>query len=392
MRVGSRGPIQEKLRFTFDKGRVLTGRAKLLEAEENMSARLLISGAGTPASNNLIRSLRAGDPFLRIAGCHSDRFVLRRSEADQRYLVPLSSHAAFGDALRWTIEVEKIDLLIPTSDADVRALSRLRRRIPCRLFLPRHATIEVCQDKYELSILLRKGGIPAPLTYPVTDLGRIGGLFRRLPSRSRVWCRMRTGSGSMGAIPVTRPEQARSWIRHWQAMRHVPVESFTLSEYLPGRDFGCQSLWKDGTLIMIKTYERLSYLGMGGNPGQVSSVATLAKTVREPRVVDICVRAMRALDPRASGVFSVDLKENSDGVPCITDVNVGRFSSATAVYDLTGKHNMAITYVHLALGERVGLQDEYDVAEDYYVLRDVDMPPSVFHADDFFDGIEEARA
>jgi carbamoyl-phosphate synthase large subunit len=357
-----------------------------------MSARLLISGAGTPASNNLIRSLRAGDPSLRIAGCHSDRFVLRRSDAEQRYLLPPSRHPAYGRALRRTIETAKADLLIPTSDADVLAMSRLRRRIPCRLFLPQHAMIEACQDKYELSRLLRQRGIPAPLTYVVTDLGRIGGLFRRLPPRSRVWCRMRTGSGSLGAIPVTKPEQARSWIRHWQAMRRIPVSSFTLSEYLPGRDFGCQSLWKDGELIVIKTYERLSYLGMGGNPGQVSSVATLAKTVREPRVVDICTRAMRTLDRRVSGVFSIDLKENAEGVPCITDVNVGRFSSATAVYDLTGKHNMAITYVRLALGEPVDLRDEYDVAEDYYVLRDVDMPPSVFHADDFFDGIEEVRA
>ena len=76
----------------------------------------------------------------------------------------------------------------------------------------------------------------------------------------------------------------------------------------------------------------------------------------------------------------------------ITDVNVGRFSSATAVYDQTGKHNMAITYVRLALGEPVDLREVYDVDEDHYVLRDVDMPPAVFHADDFFDGIEEARA
>jgi hypothetical protein len=357
-----------------------------------MSARLLISGAGTAGSNNLIRSLRAGDPSLRIAGCHSDRFVLKRSEADQRYLLPPTGHPAYGSALRRSIEAGKIDLLIPTSDGDVRAISRLRRRIPCRLLLPRPAMIEVCQDKYKMGRRLRQRDVPAPLTYPVTDLERLGSLFRRLPRRSRVWCRMRTGSGSMGAIPVTRPEQARGWIRHWQAMRNVPVNAFTLSEYLPGRDFGCQSIWKDGTLILVKTYERLSYLGMGGNPGQLSSVATLARTVSEPGVVDICTRALRALDPRASGVFSVDLKENADGVPCVTDVNAGRFSSATAVYDLTGKHNMALTYVRLALGDPVELRNEYDVAEDYYVLRDIDMPPMVFHADNFFEGIEEVRA
>jgi carbamoyl-phosphate synthase large subunit len=178
---------------------------------------------------------------------------------------------------------------------------------------------------------------------------------------------------------------------YWGEMRGVPARSFILSEYLPGRDLGCQSLWKEGTLVLIKTYERLSYLGTGSQPSQVSSVAALAKTVFEPRVVDICKKAVRALDPRASGVFSVDLRESAGGVPCITEINAGRFSSATNIFDLTGKYNMAATYVRLALGGPVDLRDEYDVARDYYMLRDVDTPPGVFHAEQFFEGIEDAR-
>ncbi len=356
-----------------------------------MSRRLLISGAGTGASNNLIRSLRAGDPSLRIVGFHSDRFVLKRSAAQRHYLTPPSFHPTYVHSLRRIMKTERAELVIPTSGSDVRALSRLRRKIPGCVFLPQHATIELCEDKYKMSSLLREGGVPVPVTHPVTDLRRINAVFRRLVPPSRVWCRIRTGSGSMGATPVTSPAEARSWIRYWYAMRGVPAASFTLSEYLPGRDFGCQGLWRDGRLILIKTYERLSYLGMGSQPSLVSSVAMLAKTVFEPGVVEICTRAVRTLDAKASGVFSVDLKENDAGVPCVTDVNAGRFSSATPIFDLTGKHNMALTYVHLALGERVDLRDEYDVAEDYYMLRDVDALPDVFHADDFFEGIHEAR-
>ena len=44
-----------------------------------MRRRLLITGAGTGASNNLVRSLRGGDPSLRIVGVNSDRFVLKKS-------------------------------------------------------------------------------------------------------------------------------------------------------------------------------------------------------------------------------------------------------------------------------------------------------------------------
>src|SRR5262249_34990657 len=108
----------------------------------SMSRRLLILGAGTGASNNLVRSLRVADPSLRIAGCHSDRFLLKRSAADRRYLIPRSAERGYTRALRRVVRAEDAELLIPTTDADVRVLSRARGRIPCRLFLPREATIE----------------------------------------------------------------------------------------------------------------------------------------------------------------------------------------------------------------------------------------------------------
>ena len=69
----------------------------------------------------------------------------------------------------------------------------------------------------------------------------------------------------------------------------------------------------------------------------------------------------------------------------------GRFGMSTNLYDLVGKHNMALTYVRLALGEPVDLRDEYDASEGYYMVRDLDTLTGIFHADDFFDGIEDAR-
>ena len=354
-----------------------------------MDRRVLITGGGTVASNNLIRSLRAGDPSLFLVGCYHDRFILKVSSADRNYLIPASGRPGFARALQQIIQTEKIDLLIPTSDSDVRLLSSLRRRIPCHLFLPRKATIERCQDKYNLIAFLRSRGVPVPVTYPVTDPKKIESVFRRLPSRSRVWCRIRTGFGAMGAVRVKSPAQARNWIRSWQEMHGVPATAFVLSEYLPGRDFACQSLWNEGKLFLTKTSERLSYFIPASLPSAVSSVARLTKTVFEPRVVEVCTQAVRALDKKATGVFSVDLKENASGVPCITEINAGRFSSGTNILDLTGKHNMAATYVRMALGEPVDFREEYDAAEDYYMLRDLDMPPGIFHAEELFDGIEE---
>lgn len=356
-----------------------------------VAGRILITGAGSGESNNLIRSLRAGDPSLFIVGCHADRFILKKSSADKNFLVPPLSSPRFPDTLRSIIDEEELDLLVPNADQDVQVISTLRDILPCHLLLPSKRAIELCQDKYELTIFLRAQGVPAPLTHPVTSYDSIDALFRQLSPRSHLWCRIRTGTGSTGAVPVRSPDQARSWIRYWEEMRGVPLTAFTLSEYLPGRDFACQSLWKDGKLVLIKTCERLSYYGGWNRASGVSSTPQLAKTIRDSRVVQISTDAIQGIDPEASGVFSIDLKEDRSGIPCVTEINVGRFFMITNIFDLTGKHNMAVTYVRLALGEPVDIGEAYDVAEDFYLVRDLDTLPGIFHADEFFEGIDEVE-
>lgn len=352
-----------------------------------MAARLLFTSAGNGSSNNLARSIRAGAGAPFIVGCNDDQFALKKSDADRNYVIPPADHPEWSEVLRWIIKTERLDLIIPTVDSDVESLSRARKILGEYLFLPGESVLEVCRDKYRLISLLRRNGIDAPETYPVRDLKNVNRIFQQLKGDRPLWCRVRRGAGSLGALPVQTPEQARSWIRYWKEMRGVPVASFLLSEYLPGRDFGCQSVWKDGKLVLIKTYERLSYLGMGSQPSRFSSVAALAKTVFESKVVDTCVRAIKLLDARASGVFSIDLKEDARGVPCITEVGAGRFTSATNIFDMVGKHNMAKTFVQLAQGKRIRIEDSYDATPDWYMMRDLDGPPRIFHASQFADNV-----
>jgi carbamoyl-phosphate synthase large subunit len=355
-----------------------------------MSARLLVMGAGTGAGNAFIRSVTAGDRSLGIVGCHDDRFVLKGSLAPRNYLLPASHAPRFAPALRRVIEAERVDLVVPTSDGAIGALARQRAWLGRRVFLPRSPVLRLCRDKYALAVRLAARGVPVPVTYPVTGLDRLAGIFRRLRSPARAWCRVRTGSASLAAGPVTGPEQARAWIRYWATTRGVPVTAFTLSEYLPGRDFFAQGLWKDGALVLVKTCERVSYWVGGSQPSGVSSVSHLAKTVRAPAVVEVCAAAIRAIDRAATGTFNFDLKENAAGIPCLTEINAGRFPSGTRLLEV-GKHNLAAAYVRLALGDAVDVGEPYDVADDYYSVRDLDTLAGLYHADELFEGIEDAR-
>lgn len=346
-------------------------------------ARVLVLKAGSAASNNLVRSLKAGDPTLAIVGCHDDPFVLKKSGADSSHVVSNSPRAFLRD-LRRIIKREAIDLLIPTTDVDVMKIAQLARELPCRTFLPRVAAIERCQDKYKLTRLLRRRGLPAPLTFAIVDLNGISGLFRRLRPHGQFWCRTRHGTGSFAALPVTSPAQVRSWIEYWEEMRGVPPGSFTLSEYLPGRDFCVQCLWKNGKLILTKMAERITYID-GGSPSGVSSTPSLAKTAYEPHIVRTCEEAIRTVDRKASGVFFLDIKEAADGRACITEINAGRFATITNIHDLSGEHNMAALYVRLALNERVGIREACDYAEDVFLVRSVDTVPVLLHARELFE-------
>jgi len=348
------------------------------------SRRLLVMAAGTGACNNLIRSLRAGDAGVYIVGCNDDRFTLKQSGADRLYLTPPVAAPTFGPALLRLLDHERIDLVIPSGDGDVVALSALRDKLGSRCFLPERQMIDLCQDKFELAQFLAARGVPVPATCAVTRLDGLGAIFKRLGRQRPLWCRVRAGSRSLGAAPVNTVRQARAWISYWEEMRGISANRFTLSEYLPGRDFMCMSLWRDGRMVLITTFEKLSYFGGEAHPSGTSSLSSLAKTIIDRRLVDISNRAIRALSPAASGAFSIDLKENCEGIPCITEINAGRFFIGMTAFDQVSKHNVSSAYVRLALHEPLDLQDEYVTVPDHYVVRDLDTLPGVFPTDALF--------
>jgi carbamoyl-phosphate synthase large subunit len=357
-----------------------------------MRDRILVTQAGSGAATNLVTSLRSGTPGVFIAGCHHDPFVLKKSTADVNYLLPPTHHAGYLTSLSRVVRREQLTLVFPVGDTDVAAISRFRQHIGTAVFLPRPRTLSICYDKLRLARRLRARGVPAPASYPVTDLDSLDAIFARFPTAARAWCRARHGAGSLGAAPVASAAHARAWIWLWSEARGVTPDAFMVAEYLPGRDFACQSLWDNGSLVLIKTTERLAYVDGGSRLSGTSSVASLHKTVRDERLVRVAAAAVHSVDSHATGAFSIDLKENADGVPCVTEINGGRLLSGTTIFDLVGHHNMSSCYVDLGTRGRTNVTSVYDCVEGLYGSRDLDTLPHVFDAQSFWTGWRDERS
>ena len=348
---------------------------------------VLVTGAGSGRGNNLVRSLRAGGHDIDVIGCNSDRFVLAKSDTERRFHVPSpSSGAAFVAACRPIIQAHAVDLIIPSSDDDALALARIGAELPCRAYLPPAEVIALCQDKYLLGQKLKASNLPVPETVAIHNRADVLRAFRDLARWPLLWCRTRHGAGSKGATKVKDAEQAWSWITYWNEMRGIPVEEFTLSEYLPGRDFNVQGIWHEGRTVLIKMCERLSYLDGENRPSGMSSTPAVAKTLCNHQVLDVCDHAVKLISPGASGVFNLDLKQDAAGMARITEINAGRFAMITNLYDLTGCHNMAQTYVQLALGHMPQIDEMRDIAADHYLVRDYDTHPLITSLEEIIRG------
>jgi carbamoyl-phosphate synthase large subunit len=349
--------------------------------------RILVTSAGGGASNNLMRGLRACTPPVFIVGTSIDPTYLARSIADRNFLIPrVDSGEPYLEALEGIVARESIDLVIPNNDLEVPVVSAARDRLGTRTYLPSHETIELCQDKLSLTRHLEAKGIRVPETYPVVDPDRTDDVFDRFGRPDMLWCRMRRGGGSRGSLPVRHPEQVRFWVEYWTEMRGVSEGMFTLCEYLPGRDYAVQSLWHEGELVQAKACERLDYLFAGIMPSGSSSTPRVARTIASDVINELCVATVRAVDPRATGLFCIDLKEDLHGVPCVTEINIGRFFMITPLFNTVGRHNMAELYVRLALGEPAGVSSDDrfgDVGlEETYLVREIDSEPEVLTADE----------
>ncbi len=337
--------------------------------------RMLITGVGGPAGINFIECLRMAPEKMYIVGTDVNKWHLELPEVDRRYLVPRCTEKNYMNKLNELVKKEKIEFVHPQPDIEVKVLSENREKIAAKTFLPDRKTIDLCQDKIKTNEVLRSAGVPVPKMVQIQSEEDLDKTFDELAGKSKkIWLRARKGAGSKASLPIEERKHAEAWIGYWMK-KGLTYEDFMACEFLPGKEFAFQSVWNDGELVTSMARQRLEYLFGNIMPSGQSSSPSVARTVYREDVNVIATKAVLAVDKKASGVFCIDLKENADDVPCVAEINAGRFFTTSNFFAKIGA-NMPYTYVGLGYGEKIPNLPKYNAApKGLYWIRLVDKGP-----------------
>jgi biotin carboxylase len=346
--------------------------------------RIVVTGAGGSAAANFVHSLRLAPEPFHVVGTDTSKFHLELAPVDSRYLLPPADDPAYLDELNAVVDAERVELVHPQPEREVLALARDHERVKAATFLPSAETVALCQDKAAFAERMNGARLPTPrFARPDSEDALQEATASILEGRERAWVRAVRGAGARASLPVSSPEQAAGWVRYWAETRGLEVTDFMVSEFLPGREFAFQSVWRDGVLVTSAARERLEYVFGHLMPSGQSSSPSVARTVHRADVNKLASAAVLAADPRATGVFCVDLKEDEGGRPLITEINAGRFFTTSNFLAEAGA-NMPYEYVRLACGEDVDGLPAYDAVEEgLYWVRMIDMGYKLVREDEW---------
>jgi carbamoyl-phosphate synthase large subunit len=313
-----------------------------------------------------------------LVGTDSNEYFLHLTTTDRKYLVPRAKDPTYIDTLNEIISKEQIEFLHAQPDVEVEAVSENREKINANVFLPSKAAVKACQDKLESAKVWKRKNVPVAKTIQLQKDEDIDKAFAEFGSP--IWIRATRGAGGRGSTPADNRETALSWTKYWKS-RGVNW-NFIAQEHLPGRNIAFHSVWKDGELVTSMARERIEYIYSYLAPSGIMGTPAVQRTVHDKAVNKIGTDAVLAVDSNFSGIASVDLKENKQGVPYVTEINPGRMFTTSFFFSYASKvlrkdycANIPYLYTKLAYKEGIPEMPKYDILPaDVYWIRHMDAP------------------
>ena len=340
--------------------------------------RILVTGAGGPAGINFVKSLQIVPEKMFLVGTEANKHFIHLVSTDKKYLVPKATEAGYIDKLNALAQKENIEFLHAQTDIEVQVVSENRGKLKTEVFLPSKKTVRACQDKLEATRTWQRKGIPVAGFKELRKESDIESAFEELGKP--IWIRATHGAGGVGSTPAHNVETAASWINYWKA-RKVGWR-FIAQQHLPGRNVAFHSLWKDGELVTSMSRERLEYIYPHLAPSGITGTPAVQRTVHDEAINKTGTDAVLSIDPHFNGIACVDLKQNKEKVPCVTEINAGRMFTTSFFFSYASKTlrkdhhaNIPYLYVKIAFKEKIPNIPRYNVLpENLYWIRHIDAP------------------
>ncbi len=346
---------------------------------------ILITGAGGPTPRSIARALRTYAGYkkpYRLIATDADPHAIGLylpDLFDRSYLVPEAAHPDYWPVLNAIIADEQIDCAIISPELEVLEWAQKSKEgpAPCKAILPDYQLARRLVDKSFLAQALAPYGLaPKSFTINAVDAGPLKDSDLPYP----FWVRATTGSSGMGSLMVHSADELKNWVR-----MNPGIEKFLASEYLPGRNLACKLLYHRGELIRSAVGQRVEYIMAKVAPSGITGNTSFGRLINDPGVFQVARRAMDILMEKTQsekhGFFTVDLKEDPQGVPKVTEVNiravafVGCFAAAGA--------NFAEDMIRLLDGDSAFDYNFrlYEFEPGTIFLRDVDEQPVLLRED-----------
>ena len=244
--------------------------------------------------------------------------------------------------------------------------------LPCKALIPDFSMADLLVDKSKMTEILKDLDIVPPSVTFSRDTENLKEVFEVL--KGNFWVRSTSGTSGLGSLKVEDEDSLKNWIQI-----NPNVNQFIASQFLPGRNLACKMLYHNGQLLRTACAERVNYIMAKVAPSGITGNTSFGRLLNEPNLVAEAKRAMDFLfqytGAKQHGFFTVDFKEDENGKPYITEINV-RHVAFTQCF-AAGGANFASDTVRL-LNEDATFDRNYKMYEfekDLIFLRDVDSLP-----------------
>lgn len=182
-----------------------------------------------------------------------------------------------------------------------------------------------------------------------------------------------TTSG-MGSFAPENYEELKAWLTI-----NRKVDTFMLSEYLPGRNLACFLMYDEGKLLKYGVAQRIDYLMAKVSVSGITGNTSKGRLLNDEKVFAVARKAVEYIADKTgeimNGLIVVDLKEDANGIPMVTEINL-RHVAFTSTFANAG-FNFSEYQMLLLSGQKdlipAGLTMQFP--ENNMMLRDVDGLP-----------------